>query len=175
MRSLTRLTALSAFNYRVPGRLAGFGPINAVPLPGPAEHQPSEPLEDRIYVLLAQPASQALPGFSYARLQLPRRYRAIALSTQTLHCILYIVDELDSERLLDAPAVEEITRRFICRASYGNTDWPRFLRVSVIGRAARMSKADARTLELHGPEHFSKASKARKTFGAKQKADLAGN
>jgi len=26
-------------------------------------------------------------------------------------------------------------------------------------------KGGARTLELHGPEHFSKAAKARKTFG----------
>jgi len=38
---------------------------------------------------------------------------------------------------------------------------------SAISEAAAMQgkKGSKRTLELHGPEHFSKANKARKTFG----------
>jgi hypothetical protein len=38
---------------------------------------------------------------------------------------------------------------------------------SAISQAASMmgKKGGRRTLELHGPEHFSKASNARKTFG----------
>ena len=38
---------------------------------------------------------------------------------------------------------------------------------SPLSEAASMmgKKGGKRTLELHGPEHFAKASKARKTFG----------